>query len=156
MIAINETGIRLKFDCYTEIPKPGGNGEYFHLNVEVLITSSEQWKAINTKGSRWDGQLLDDGRVVALRITDKEEAARRLQSHDAPYPWEAEQLRKLRSQMFDFFEGQDDIGHLELESGGNGECVIRILKSGDTSKYKRAFPDNFNIRLDCHDPMKDD
>jgi hypothetical protein len=84
------------------------------------------------------------------------EAARRLQSHDGPQPWEAEQLRKLRGQILDFFEDQEDVGHLKLEAGGNGECVIRILKAGDTSKYKRTLADNFNIRLDCHDPMSDD
>jgi hypothetical protein len=45
---------------------------------------------------------------------------------------------------------------LHLEAGGNGACVIRVLKTGDTSKHKRALPDNFNIRLDCLDPMTDE
>jgi hypothetical protein len=156
---VNETGIRLKFDCYTEIPKPGGENAsagHFHLDVEVLIISAERWKSVNKKGARWDGQLLDNGQVVAIRITDKEDAKRKLQSHDAPAPWEAEQLRKVRSQVLDFFEGQDDVGGLELEAGGNGECVIRVTKEGDTRKYKRAMPDGFNIRLDCKDPMCDE
>jgi hypothetical protein len=152
---VKDTGIRLKFDCYTEIPKPLTGG-FFHMDVEVLIISEERWKAINKKGSRWDGQLLDDGQVVAIRITDKEEAARNLQSHDRPQEWEAEQLRKLRAQVLDFFEDQDDVTGVELDAGGNGECIIRVTKEGDTRKHRRALPDGFNIRMDCRDPMCDE
>jgi hypothetical protein len=45
---------------------------------------------------------------------------------------------------------------LELEAGGNDARVIRVLKTGDTSKHKRALPDSFNIRLNCLDPITDE
>jgi hypothetical protein len=144
--------IRVKCPCYTE----AGNG-YDRLDVEVLFISHERWETINAaKNSRWDGQLLDDGRVVALRITCKEDPERGFQSHFEPQAWEVAQLRKLRNQVLDFFEGQDDVGSPQLEAGGNCECVFRILKESDRSKYERGFPDNFNIRLDMHDMMSDD
>jgi hypothetical protein len=147
---VTGTGIRLKFPCFTEIPGP--KTDYHHLDVEVLIVSAERWTTLNEpKKSTWDGQLLDDGRVVALRITDRDARKRRIQSHDAPQPWDVEQLRKLRAQILDFFEDQDDVIGLELDSGGNGPCVIRVTKEGNT-----RMPDGFNIRLDCYDPMGED
>ena len=151
-LRVEDAGTRVVFHTLTEIPADKGQSKFHHLDVEVLLVPADRFESLcRGKGSRWDGQLMEDGRVLAMRITDRDERQRRVQSQDSPQPWDVEQLRMLRSQILDFFEDRDDVGFLELVAGGNGQCVIRLCKKGET-----RLPDGFNIRIDMADPMSID
>jgi hypothetical protein len=111
--------------------------------IAVQIMPLDTWRALglpvngeltdDTAGNDedWSGVLLEDGRVVGVRLEGEDAFDREDFPRAIPDPDAAKALRRIRRQFMDVLEVDPEIGSASVHLYGNGECVVNVTSELD-------------------------
>jgi hypothetical protein len=74
----------------------------------------------------WSAQLLDDGRVVAVRLEISDAFKRKCYPRDEPDPVAVAALRRVRALIVNALEDDERVTSLAVLPGGNGDASLHV------------------------------
>lgn len=121
---VHHKGFRLKFTFRLK----GDEKDLPSQIVEVLLCSGDDWLTAPErtgygKHQGWASTLLDDGRVVAVRLRAN---AYETETYDKVDSEDYRILKRFRERLVGFIEQQDDFGHFTINVGNDGETQFNI------------------------------
>lgn len=142
-------GIKARFNFVQPIGQ-----SYIRLIVEVWVLPAERWvNSPESKRNGWGSQLLPGDRIIAVRVLEDSEEAKRSdpqwEAHDEPEPDEVELFQDLRNRLLTFFEGDDAVTGLSLDCGGNGTGTFEVILDDGFKGPGRRLPKPLKVHFGC-------
>ena len=138
---------RIQYFTHVWICPPGAWKTLPGSNDAGPVSDDELDRPVSADDTDWSAQLLEDGRVVAVRLEIRDGFKRRSYPRDEPEPEAIAALRRIRSAILGALEDDDRVTGISLNCGGNGDGWLNVSVSDGAKRKGRHFDREFYIRM---------